>query len=382
MEIKWLRTALRNLDKEAAYIAQEHRRTPRAPSMDRTPEYQRLRRLTDQLLDRHAPGETILEATLALNALFDRLSPIPRDDSEAREEDTRLEQGTAVSPECAAICGLEPLRVARFLQGVDRALETAYHRFPDQPIHLLYAGTGPYGTLVTPLLTRHSPEQLQVTLLDYHDASLDSLRTVLSALGLEAFIKGYVRADATQYQHPADDPIHLVVSETMAAGLANEMQVPITLNLAPQLTDGGLWVPQSIRVRGVIGDPRTLFTPIDYTTPPPYPALEGIVEVGTAFEITKEQAISLAPRRDHDTLPAATLTAPERIEPGHLPFLHTEITIFDDIRLTDRDTTLNLILVFPPELPFREGDRTPLRYRLGNRPGLECDADDPIEPAA
>ena len=333
----------------------------------------RLRELTDTLLDPQASGESLLTATRELTALFDRLSPLVRKDAlKDPDSPTSLEQGVAVSIDCAARCVEEPLRVSRFLQGVERAIEAAGERFPGVPIHLLYAGTGPYATLVTPLLTRHTPDRLQVTLLDIHNESLDSLRAVLGALGLEGFVKDYLQADASRYRHPADDPIHIVVSETMAAGLAKEMQVPITLNLAPQLAEEGLWVPESIRVTAVAGRPEELLISVDRAAAPPYPPLRAARALGTLFRIGKEEARAWASMKGERSLPAQPLEIPADLERGSVTLMHTEITVFGDIRLTDRDCSLNHLLSPPGEASCAPGSRTPLRYRLGERPGLEC----------
>lgn len=339
--------------------------------MDGNDKQSQLRRLTDTLLDPAASGEAILSATRELNALFDALSPIQRPETLERGPDTALEGGVAVSPACAAECGLEPLRVCRFLQGLRRAIDDALERFAPGPVHLLYAGTGPYATLVTPLLTRYTPERLRVTLLDYHGVSLESVRAILQALGLAGFVKGYVEADATTYRHPADDPIHVVVSETMAAGLANEMQVPITLNLAPQLAEGGLWVPEKIRVKAVTGDPRTLLLNVDRGAPPPYPPLREIEELGVLFQIGAEEGRALAGLKDAPHLPAAEITIPELLPAGHTAFLTTEIDVYGDIALTDRDSTLNHILGFPAGADGAAGSTTQFIYRLGKHPGLE-----------
>ena len=336
-------------------------------------ERQRLRGLTERLLDPEISGASLLAATLELKALFDRLSPLNRRDFLGTEDSpTALEQGIAVSIDCAARCAKEPLRVSRFLRGIEGAIETARRRFPAGPIHLLYAGTGPYAALVSPLLTRHTPDRLQVSMLDIHHESLDSLRAILNRLGLEKFVKAYLQTDASRYRHPADDPIHIVVSETMTAGLAMEMQVPITLNLAPQLTEGGLWVPESVSVNAVAGRPEDLLVPVDRTAPPPYPPLVVGRELGTVFRIGKEEGCTLAAMKGEASLPAEAIEVPADLEPGYVILLHTEVTVFGDIRLAGRDSSLNHLVSPPGGASATPGSRAALRYRLGKRPGLEC----------
>ena len=344
--------------------------------MDQADLRNQLHHISDVLLEREASGEALLNAVRTLSALLENLSPVKYRDplTDPDREGTRLAQGEAVSPSCAARCSIEPLRVARFVQGVEQAIRIAQSRFPNGTLHLLYAGTGPYATLVMPLLTRYSPAQLQLTLLDYHAESLDSVRSVLSALGFDAFARGYVQADASQYHHPQDDPIHIAVSETMAAGLQKEMQVPITLNLAPQLAEGGIWLPQVVRVNVVLAEPREFLVGIDYTTPPPYPVSADVHSVATVFEIDARNPASLAkPHAEH--LPAAGFESPSMPGSGLELFLTTEIVIYDDIVLTGRDSTLNHPLCPAIKSANPTASRLQFSYRLGQSPGLEAVAE-------
>lgn len=68
-----------------------------------------------------------------------------------------LPSGKAVSSICAAHCLLEFQRTATFTRGIYRAVLALRQDFPGEQFRVLYAGCGPYATLVTPLTALFLP---------------------------------------------------------------------------------------------------------------------------------------------------------------------------------------------------------------------------------
>lgn len=117
-----------------------------------------------------------------------------------------------------------------------------------KPLQILYAGTGPYASLILPLTTVFSANQIQVTLLDIHQSSLDAVNNLISTFNLEAYFNGYIKADATRFI--PDDHINydIIISETMDKALRKEPQVAIFNHLHQFLKPNGAFIPEEIRV--------------------------------------------------------------------------------------------------------------------------------------
>lgn len=167
------------------------------------------------------------------------------------DNDIFLETGKAVSTIRAAHCLLEMERTRRFLRGVKKAVDQLLSDNRNKQIQILYAGCGPYATLLTPMTSIYSAEQVSFTLMDINQASLDAAEKLYRSFGLMDYIKNLLLADATTYRSETGT-YDLIVSETMLNALQNEPQVSIAGNLMPQLKAGGIFIPQQITVTAAL----------------------------------------------------------------------------------------------------------------------------------
>jgi hypothetical protein len=162
------------------------------------------------------------------------------------EKDIMLPSGKAISTAAAAHCLLEMKRTAVFLRGIHKAISKKLTEHKEGQIRILYAGTGPYGSLVIPLLLLHSADEVKVDLLDINPKSLDALSKVTEALKLGDYIGEIYCADAATIKltHKYD----IVISETMQACLKKEPQVAIMQNLIPQCNADTIFIPEQITI--------------------------------------------------------------------------------------------------------------------------------------
>lgn len=164
------------------------------------------------------------------------------------EGDIHLVNGIALSKKHAADCIKDYKRTCRFLKGVYQAIQTCIKIFPNTKLNILYAGCGPYATLLLPLLSFFKTEQLNIRLIDINNSSIKSIKNIISELKLESYFEEISVADAIIYKFPEAIDLHLVISETMFNALTKEPQVSVTDNLAPQIVDKGILIPEEINI--------------------------------------------------------------------------------------------------------------------------------------
>ncbi|MEM7132599.1 MAG: hypothetical protein AAF702_40220 [Chloroflexota bacterium] len=297
-------------------------------------------------------------------------------ESSGNDCNTELTTGTAISPAYAAQCMQDTKRTIQFMRGVHQAISDLLQRLPDRPIHILYAGCGPYAPLVLPLLPLFSAEQVNVTLLDVHRASLDSVSRLIQELSLGDYVADVICADAACYQNDPDRPIHLLVVETMLSALEQEPQVAITYNLMPQLAPGGILIPERIGIEAVLLDPEQAFCEPDSGTVHDAPEYNPI-PLGQVFELSMGSATSNPARFTNQSepltsyqLPGSTIQMPDTMPSGLVPMLTTEIDIYQTLHLRNSDSGLTRPRVFPPGPPIEPGSQLAFTYEVCERPGL------------
>jgi predicted RNA methylase len=163
-----------------------------------------------------------------------------------QDKDIMLPSGKAIGMAGAAHCLLEMKRTAVFLRGINKAILQKQQEKKESQLHILYAGTGPYGTLIIPLLLLYNKEELKVDLLDINPDSLAALQKVINALELGNYIGDIYCSDAATIRLKRQYDI--VISETMQACLKNEPQVAITQNLIPQCGPDTVFIPEQITI--------------------------------------------------------------------------------------------------------------------------------------
>jgi hypothetical protein len=166
------------------------------------------------------------------------------------KEQIILPSGKAISPSGAAHCLLEFRRTAIFLRGINKAIQQKLSEKGQLPVRILYAGTGPYATLIIPLLTLYSTTELEVDLLDINEISMNALSKLFGELGLTSYIDKTYLFDAATFS--AEKEYDIVISETMQAALKKEPQVAIMQNLIPQMPDSAIFIPEAITVSAAL----------------------------------------------------------------------------------------------------------------------------------
>lgn len=304
-----------------------------------------LRAHTRTLLDGTAWPGAQRDAAIGL---FDQLcEQIELDDDAPATVDvveSLLPAGKAISPQDAARCVRDVARTSKFLRGVVAAITEARRRFGERTVRVLYAGTGPFAPLVLPIAHKWRPDEVRYTLVDVHARSVDAVRHLASRMAVLDRIDDFVCADACTYRCDTDEPPHVLICETMQAALAKEPQVSITRNLASQLAQGGVIVPERIALH------LTLLKPSKEMTLAGESMARERIELGRVLTV------------DHRGDRSASAVWPAVVPEGMETFLRTHIQVFADICLGDYESGLTMPMSFAIEPTPAPGQTIEFEY--------------------
>ena len=259
----------------------------------------RVKVAADTILNQRAYPHELNTAIQELASVFAELTTLDLNSTSADDTaETILSEGKALSPRDAARCLLDIARTTQFIRGIHAAIMDLFNRFPGEQINIVYAGCGPYATLLVPLFSQFNDTQIKVTMIDIHQHSLVAARHLVGQLGFSKFVQDYVQCDATRYQHPETQAVHLAITETMQKALAKEPQLAVTANLVPQLVEGGVLIPQQIRIELCLSNAKK-----EFSIQPAETVMDDVVEpqrdridVGTVMTINCQNSVAIYQR--------------------------------------------------------------------------------------
>lgn len=286
-------------------------------------------------------------------------------DNETGRSDMQLSSGKALGTFWAALCIDDFIRTRQFIRGIDQAIREKLQN--NDSIHVLYAGSGPFATLLLPLILRHPRERVKYTLLDINPFSLEILNRLIARLELREYKLEVICADATQYRLPNDTP-DIIVSETMQNALAKEQQVPIFIQLMRQAKPDTVFIPEKIELSVGLRKGGDLLE---------LPFHERYKKVDTVFEVSKEalhfvlQSKETAP--GEIIFPENSLTLEKHtLKDYSQTVLLTEIKVFrnERINLNESGLTTPLIINNIPE-NINQSITVLSQYQISTEPKLD-----------
>lgn len=161
-------------------------------------------------------------------------------------ENIENENGTAIGPLWAAMCLEDIARTKKFICGIAKAIEQ--NRNKKSPIKIIYAGTGPFATLLLPLFKKFEDLNIEYTLLELNPISFSVLSRLLKDLDFSNLKISLIEADATKFKLSLNQFPDVCISETMQNSLDKEHQVAIFQNFFEQSKPKTIFIPEKIEL--------------------------------------------------------------------------------------------------------------------------------------
>ncbi|BDX07901.1 hypothetical protein MACH26_34220 [Planctobacterium marinum] len=180
----------------------------------------------------------------AMNELFTALDAILKLHGSATDHEFG-ETGMLISSRGAASCLTGTARTLCYWHSLLVAIEklqTDRH----EPLRMLYPGSGPFATLILPLLLGKVTGRIEIHLIEINNQSLASLANFLNLIQ-RPNVKCHIHhCDILEFDSTA--LFDLMISEVMLSSLQTEGQVAITYHLSQFLAPHAILIPEAINV--------------------------------------------------------------------------------------------------------------------------------------
>ena len=355
--------------------------TPVTPSPPSTPK-SALTAICNIILDESCSQQSAQNALDDFSSLCSQVTGItPNPSFDAWAEDTFLEQGVAINPQAAAYCIKDYQRSITFIRAVHAAITAMINNSPTVPVDVLYAGCGPFATLLIPLLSKYQNENTDLSLLnffllDIHQTSLESVDRLVRYFDINTHNINLISANACTYQHPR--PLQLIISETMQKSLEQEPQFTITANLAPQLESKGIFIPEKIVVKLCLAQWKKERDLVEQHVKIDHQKLVGLGKRFPLETILTLDPILASSQLNHAKIHPNTnklalepvdfqIPALKHLEEFDLLFL-TNIEVFKHYQLNDYESEITLPSRYQSLSSLKPGKQYKISYQLGNYP--------------
>ncbi len=161
----------------------------------------------------------------------------------------------------------------------------------------------------------------------------------------------------------AQDLLHILVIEAMQRALEKELQVALTFNLARQLPDGGVLIPEEVSLTASLADLSREFTllPADHEESVPLENTRRRIDLGSVLHLNA--------RTEASDLRPTVFKVPENIGSCNRLLILTKIRVFEEWVLDDYDSGLTVPAVVHEVGAIEPGDSLQLSYESGPQPG-------------
>lgn len=155
-------------------------------------------------------------------------------------------------------------RTKQLILGTVEAIKDLRKKFPSEQLRVADLGCGPIGLLA--LVAVAADDNLVVEAVELSPSSALIFQNLVDKLNLGSRIK-VIQGDARSVKF--DEPLHLIISETLAPALLDENFVSIARANSEELKEGGIFIPQQVTLEAIATSksemaqlPRLSFSPL------------------------------------------------------------------------------------------------------------------------
>ncbi|XOV78784.1 MAG: hypothetical protein ACFHVJ_17920 [Aestuariibacter sp.] len=320
--------------------------------------------LTRKLLSAPKEAGVLTPIVSEMAAILSSVTQISTEADMSNWQDVELASGVAISPVQAAKCLKESVRTQAFLNGVYKAISDKLEKH--ETVTVLYAGSGPYGTILIPLLPLFSARRVRVTIVDIHPENIEAIQKVTDWIGVNDYIDDYCILDACKWHPTGTTPsqFDMVLSETMNAFLKREPQVSIFAHLAQYLKPDGELIPQSIAVEAWLA---TSISGSDSDTMQMLTKTEKLTDL-----ITLDRELADKIRFSQLTVIESQFQIPDYARYCDSVQLRTRITVYQEFDLGLRQSSLNAVMNIG-QSAFQANSIVKCCYHISSEPDWEFD---------
>jgi len=328
--------------------------------------------IADILYNKDAHYGQIFEASRRLRDLLQ--IACNKDYMDRIEDDTiYTSSGKAIGIKWASLCVEDIMRTKKFCNGIFMAIEKLKAENKEK-VHIIYAGTGPFATLIIPLISRYSPEEVSFTLLEINPESFEGLTNTIQYFSAQDYVTEMTLCDAIDYEIPKNITVDILLSETMMHGLKSEQQVAICCKLLSQIENDVILIPEEVDLNllAVHSDKRTIFKQQMNGD------LEYFKRLGNLFtfnkEIIKEHQETFLSAFPNYKFPEISLPIPNDTNLGFDELsIETHIKVYEDQVLEIDESSLTVLLkLMPLNAMLQTVKILHAHYVCGEHPGLQC----------
>ncbi len=160
-------------------------------------------------------------------------------------DDISLNKGVAVNCKLASDCFDDYLRTYSFMLATFRCIGNKTKRNTEK-VKILYAGTGPFLTIILPSVFLFSSDQISITTLEINENSYHYSKNLISKLSKTDYFEANLHQNALTFE--TEHKYDIIISETMDKALTREPQIAIFSHLVKFLKSDGNLIPQNVKI--------------------------------------------------------------------------------------------------------------------------------------